>query len=245
MGNKLKFWGSTDDLKQKLQGVTGQWKDLPNGCSQFKTTLGCCVNFYPSTKTINFQGNDENMKSYLKGQIFNGQDNFIQGMQNDNKDQKRKIFIVHGHDKNARDQLELALRRMGVDPFVLMNNSGKGQTLIEALEGSIGKNYDSAFGIVLMTPDDRGYAIVDGNVKEEPRARQNVILETGMLLSSLTRKRMVLIVKGYVEIPSDLAGLIRLGYNDNIVEIVPKLCQALREAGFDISPEQLSAATAY
>jgi len=34
---------------------------------------------------------------------------------------------------------------------------------------------------------ERDYAIKDGAEKAEPRARQNVIRETGMLLSSLTR----------------------------------------------------------
>jgi predicted nucleotide-binding protein len=124
-----------------------------------------------------------------------------------------------------------------------MNSSGEGKTIIEALEGKIGKDYSSDFGIVLMTPDDMGYAKKDGATKAEPRTRQNVILETGMLLSSLTRARMAIVVKGHVEIPSDLHGLIRFGYNDHIKEIVPKLCQRLKEVGFDLTPGQIAAAT--
>jgi len=42
-----------------------------------------------------------------------------------------------------------------------------------------------------------GYAKKDGPEKAEPRARQNVILETGMLLSSLTRARMAIVIKGH------------------------------------------------
>lgn len=152
------------------------------------------------------------------------------------------IFIVHGHDADSRDQLELILRRLGLEPFILMNTSGGGKTLIEALEGQIGRDFSSDFGIVLMTPDDVGYAKKDGPDKAEPRARQNVILETGMLLSSLTRQRMAIVVKGHVEIPSDLQGIIRFGYNDHVREIVPKLCQRLKEAGFDLSPSQIVAA---
>lgn len=129
---------------------------------------------------------------------------------------RNNIFIVHGHDVDARDQLELTLRRLGLEPFILMNSSGGGKTIIEALEGHIGRDYSSDFGIILMTPDDLGYAKKDGQEKAEPRARQNVILETGMLLSSLTRGRMALIVKGYVELPSDLQGIIQLRYNDHV-----------------------------
>jgi len=39
-----------------------------------------------------------------------------------------------------------------------MNSSGGGKTIIEALEGKIGRDYSSDFGIVLITPDDVGYA---------------------------------------------------------------------------------------
>ena len=35
------------------------------------------------------------------------------------------------------------------------------------------------FGIVLMTPDDKGYADRDGSQATQPRARQNVVLEMG------------------------------------------------------------------
>jgi hypothetical protein len=45
-----------------------------------------------------------------------------------------------------------------------------------------------------------------------------------------------------VEIPSDLQGIIRFNYNDHMKEIVPKLCQRLKEAGFDLEPSQIAAA---
>jgi predicted nucleotide-binding protein len=93
-----------------------------------------------------------------------------------------------------------------------------------------------------MTPDDIGYLQADGVERSEPRPRQNVVLETGMLLSSLTRSRMAILVKGYVEIPSDLEGIIRLGYNNHIKEIIPKLCQRLQEAGFELTSDQIAAA---
>src|ERR1700685_164676 len=96
---------------------------------------------------------------------------------------KPQIFVVHGHDETARDQLELVLRRLDLDPFVLMNTSGGGMTIIESLEKKIGKEGEARFGIVLLTPDDVGYARRDGEKEGKPRPRQNVILEMGMLLS--------------------------------------------------------------
>jgi predicted nucleotide-binding protein len=99
------------------------------------------------------------------------------------------VFVVHGHDPGAREQLELVLHKLGLQPFVLQNTDGGGLTIIESLERMIGKNATSSFGIVLLTPDDMGYAKQDGEAEAKPRARQNVILEMGMLLASLTRER--------------------------------------------------------
>lgn len=65
-----------------------------------------------------------------------------------------------------------------------------------------------------------------------------------MLLSSLTRSRMALIVKGHIELPSDLQGFIRFGYNDHVREIVPKLCARFGEVGIEIDPGKMSLASA-
>jgi predicted nucleotide-binding protein len=63
-----------------------------------------------------------------------------------------------------------------------------------------------------------------------------------MLLSSLTRKRMAIVIKGYVEIPSDLEGIIRFHFNEHVKEIVPKLAQRLKEADFDLQADQIASA---
>ncbi len=60
-----------------------------------------------------------------------------------------------------------------------------------------------------------------------------------MLLSSLTRDRVAIIVKGHLELPSDLEGIIRYGYNEHIKEIIPKLCKRLQEVGFNLSTDKL------
>ncbi len=112
-------------------------------------------------------------------------------------------------------------------------------TIIEALKGKIGKDFSSDFGIVHITPDDMGCSIKEGKEKEEPRARQNVILETGMLISSLTRERIALVVKGHVELPSDLQGIIHYGYNKHVNEIMPKLCKRFQEAGYNLDSEKI------
>jgi len=117
---------------------------------------------------------------------------------------------------------------------VLQVTGGGGDTLIEALEKMIGKAAISAFGIVLVTPDDMGYLKEEGPAEAKARARQNVIMEMGMLLSSLTRKRCAILTRGFVEMPSNMGGVITIPFNDHVKEAVPKLVQRLQEAGYKL-----------
>lgn len=228
--------------------MRGDWSSDGLGKHTFRSEEGAVLNWWENKGTLQFQGRPDaanSLEEAVSGVLdeempLDGSDGYNQPTYT----KPRQIFIVHGHDTDARDQLELVLHRLDLEPFVLMNTSGGGKTIIEALEGEIGRDFGSDFGIVLMTPDDFGYSKNHGPEEAEPRARQNVILETGMLLSSLTRQRMALIVKGHLELPSDLQGLIRLGYNDHVREIVPKLCDRLREAGFELDPKAVSHASA-
>jgi hypothetical protein len=65
-----------------------------------------------------------------------------------------------------------------------------------------------------------------------------------VLLASLTRERMALLVKGHLELPSDLQDIIRRNLNDHEREIVPRLCSRRGESGLDIDAAKLSEACA-
>ena len=239
----LKWKQSLTDLRERLEaaGFKGQWSEDGSGKHIFRETDGGILNWWPSTGTVQFQGTAAVKERF--GLVLNTETTATSPQAaGQPASTGQQIFIVHGHDAEARDQLELALRRLGLEPFILINTSGGGKTIIEALEGQIGRDYSSAFGIVLMTPDDFGYSKKDGADRAEPRARQNVILEAGMLLSSLTRTRMAIVVKGHLEMPSDLQGVIHLGFNDHIKEIIPKLCQRLKEVGFYLDTNKIAAA---
>lgn len=147
-------------------------------------------------------------------------------------DKRTKIFVVHGHDSAALEQLELVLRRLSLDPYILQNNDGGSKTIIEALEHQIYN--EAAFGIVLMTPDDFGYAKAKTDEERQPRARQNVVLEMGMVFASLGRERMVILKKGALEIPSDIDGVLRLEFNDHVKEIAVRLATRMKSAGIEI-----------
>jgi predicted nucleotide-binding protein len=157
----------------------------------------------------------------------------------------KRVFVVQGHDRASPGQLELVLRRLGLDLFVLANTGGGGLTLIEALEKEIGPQSDQCrFAINLLMPDHMGYARADGADNAAPCARQNVVLEKGIVLSALRRPNVAILKKGDIEIPSDVRGIIYIPFNDNVNEAVPMLVERLNCAGFNLDAAAVARATA-
>lgn len=247
----MKFTGSIEDLKDILtkNAIKGQWDAKPNA-SQFRSNQGGIINLYDNG-TINFQGQSPD-KEDLKGIVVGAKSNYDSIPKIDYvaeqhlEHKKRKVFVVYGHDTQSREQLELVLHKLNLNPFVLANTSGKGLTIIESLEEEIGKKDSEKcrFGIVLLTPDDVGYSKEDGQSKAEPRARQNVVLEMGMLISALGRRDVVILKKGHLEVPSDASGILYLAFNDHVKEVVPKLVERLNISGFELTAEAVANASA-
>jgi predicted nucleotide-binding protein len=69
-------------------------------------------------------------------------------------------------------------------------------------------------------------------------------MELGMLLASLTRKRCAILQRGYVELPSNMGGVITIPFNKHVKEAVPKLVQRLQDAGFKLDPGAIGRAQA-
>ena len=223
-----------------LTGIDGEWKDMGNQ-KQYKAETEAILNWWESNKTINFQGDKEEAAKFEA--IFNNgtQDQFTskvaRGLPSNDE---AKIFIIHGHDTHALEQLELILRRLKLTPYILQNSDGQSKTLIEALEKNI---YDeAAYGIILMTPDDYGYSKDKTSDDREPRARQNVILEAGMVMASLGRGKIAILKKGHLELPSDLQGIIRLEFNDHVKEVAAKLAKQMQSAGIEVEESLIATA---
>jgi predicted nucleotide-binding protein len=143
----------------------------------------------------------------------------------------RRVFIVYGHDTRSRELLELVLRRMGLEPIILANVPATGDTIIEKLEHYLKEHGNVGFACVLLTPDDQGHKA--GKPEEiKYRARQNVILELGMVLARLGRGRVVILTKESVEHPSDIAGLIYRTFKERVDEVSGTLFKDLEAAGY-------------
>ena len=70
---------------------------------------------------------------------------------------------------------------------------------------------------VLLTPDDKVATPDAGEAKR--RSRQNVIFEAGFFYGAMDRKsgRILLLHKGPVELPSDIAGIVWVDISNGIM----------------------------
>jgi predicted nucleotide-binding protein len=150
----------------------------------------------------------------------------------------RRMFVVYGHDGTARTQLEAMVRRWDLDPVILDQLASEGQTVIEKLENCIREGV--SFAVVLATPDDEGFPRGKPGEKKF-RARQNVVLELGMLLAKLGRAKVAILLKddAAMERPSDIAGIIELRFRVDVEEVKVQLAKELGKQGISVAVDKL------
>lgn len=138
----------------------------------------------------------------------------------------KKIFIVHGHDNAFRTEIELLVKQLNYEPIVLFKQASGGKTIIEKLEG---ETDNVAFAIILYNACDYGHD--KDTIKENPRARQNVIFEHGYLCAKLGRNRVCALVEPGIEIPGDLAGVV---YVPTTGPWQYRIAKEMKQAGLEI-----------
>jgi predicted nucleotide-binding protein len=139
----------------------------------------------------------------------------------------KRVFIVHGHDELTKTKTARFIEKLGFEAVILHEQASKGMTIIEKIEA----NTDVGFAIILYTGDDCGntkIAAETGNLNN--RARQNVVFEHGYLIAKLTRKHVVPLVSGRLELPSDISGVIYVDDANWQIEIAKEM----KAAGYSV-----------
>jgi predicted nucleotide-binding protein len=139
-----------------------------------------------------------------------------------------RVFIVHGHDELTKTMIARFIEKLGYEAVILHEQASRGMTIIEKIEAST----DVGFAIVLYTPDDQGNSnecVKNGEFKN--RARQNVVFEHGYLIAKLGRERVMPLVKGRVELPSDISGVVYVDDTNWQVDIAKEM----KSAGYSIN----------
>lgn len=121
-----------------------------------------------------------------------------------------KVFIVHGHDEGATQTIARALEGAGLEVIILHEQASGGKTIIEKIEA----NNNVSFAVVLYTPCDLGRSVQAQVDDEKNRARQNVVFEHGYLIGKLGREKVCALVKGDVETPGDISGVVYIAMDE-------------------------------
>lgn len=118
---------------------------------------------------------------------------------------KNKVFIVHGRDNEAKQEAARYIENVGLESIILHEQASSGMTIIEKIEHYAG---EADFAIVIYTPCDKGRGAFETKVPARDRARQNVVFEHGYLMAKLGRKNVCALVKGQIETPNDISGVV-------------------------------------
>ena len=139
-----------------------------------------------------------------------------------------KVFVVHGHDGEARQTVAEFIEKLGFEAVILHERPNKGRTIITKFrEEAAGVG----FAVVLMTPDDVGGAAASTSF--QPRARQNVVFELGFFIGELGPDRVAALVKGKIERPSDFDGVVYISLDGGNWQM--ELGRELKEAGYTVA----------
>ena len=136
-----------------------------------------------------------------------------------------EVFIVHGHDEAILSELRQMLKEtFYLNPIVLRDESDDGLTIIEKFEKYAIK---SSFVFVILTPDD----FLSKSGGDYYQGRPNVLFELGWFFGRLGRDRVRILKKKNTALPSDLAGIATLDFNEKIEEIFRKINSSLEDSG--------------
>ena len=148
---------------------------------------------------------------------------------------RRSIFVVHGHDVRAFDEILGRLKAHKLKPITWEDAKGyTGKATpsnLETVQAAMEHTYAI---VVLMTGDDAGRVrrVRGGRRPSEayaPQPRQNVLIEAGMAMA-LIPSRAILVHFDSIRGPSDFAGLNVVEY-DYTAAARERLAAALTRAG--------------
>lgn len=128
-----------------------------------------------------------------------------------------RVFIVHGHDGELKQAVARVIEKQDIEAIILSEQANRGRTIIEKFEDYA----DVGGAICLFTADDLGRARRDQ--EDNPRARQNVVLEAGYFMGKLGRDHVVFLADNGIEMPSDLSGVVYTNASNWQIDLLKEL----------------------
>src|SRR5271168_4753478 len=108
-----KFKGPLDELKAAVaaRDLDGEWSEnTENSFHSFHAESGEVLNWWPSTETVQFQGKrQEEFKALFSSSC--GAQSPVGACP------VAKVFVLHSHDRETWDEIEMVLVRHGLPPI--------------------------------------------------------------------------------------------------------------------------------
>lgn len=138
----------------------------------------------------------------------------------------KNVFVIHGHDEMNLHRLKNMLRdEFKLNPIAILESAGLSRAIIDKFENHA---QTCSYAIALYTPDDN---VTTLQGQQFDQARPNVIFETGWFVGRLGMQRVLLLLKNGTRIHSDLEGLNRIQFNDNVSDKFLEIKRELSAAG--------------
>ncbi|VGO23334.1 TIR domain-containing protein [Pontiella sulfatireligans] len=137
----------------------------------------------------------------------------------------KNVFIIHGHDELNTHRLRSLLQdNFGLNPVVMMSKPGMSRALLDKFEHTASA---CALAFALITPDDE----IANHATPYHQARPNVIFEAGWFVGRLGIPRVCLLLKDGATVQSDIDGISRIQFQNNIEEKVLEIQRELEAIG--------------
>ena len=114
----------------------------------------------------------------------------------------RKVFLVHGRDNDAKNEVARFLGKIGLEEIILHERPNSGRHLLTKFQE---ESEGASFAVVLITPDDEGG--LSGEAPRKLEQGKTSSSSLAFLSGSLGAARVAPLVKGDVEKPSDFDGV--------------------------------------
>jgi predicted nucleotide-binding protein len=135
------------------------------------------------------------------------------------------IFIIHGHDEMNTLRLHTLLQdHFGLNSVLMMRKPGMSKALLEKFEDAASV---CSMAFALITPDDE----IANHERSYFQARPNVIFEAGWFVGRLGIPRVCLLLKNGATVQSDIDGISRIHFRDNVEEKVLEIHRELEAVG--------------
>lgn len=174
-----------------------------------------------SKKTILVQGNKYEMH-----------ENEIVKVEEKKEMDYTKVFIVHGRDNEAKQEVARFIEKLGLEAIILHEQVSRSHTIIEKIE----EYSNVGYAVVIYTPCDEGR--LKGEKEFNSRARQNVVFEHGFLMGKIGRKNVYALVKGDIETPNDISGVVYENMDSNGAWKL-SIARELKAAGYQIDANNI------